>query len=121
MAAYIVGLSYLARRESTGGVTSYWPLILLAVPIGLVFVINTGGQLRVAALMSLVPGLWIVRCLRTTFSTVERDIGKTVSGLLAGIVLVDLLAVADVPYQLAMVFVLLFVAALLLQRLFPAT
>jgi hypothetical protein len=44
-----------------------------------------------------------------------------VSGLLAGIVLVDLLAVADQPPGVGIVFLLLFSLALLFQRFIPAT
>jgi len=52
----------------------------------------------------------------------EPDIGRTVGGLLAGIVLVDLLAVAAlVPSGFAVVFVGLFALALAAQRWVPAT
>src|SRR5947208_2748981 len=33
LAAYIVGLSYLARKESTPGPLQYWPCVFLAAPI----------------------------------------------------------------------------------------
>ena len=121
LAAYIVGLSYLARRESTAGAFSYWPLLFLVVPIGLAVVVNSGDYLHKAGLLAAILGLWMLRCLRSTLWTADRQIGRTVSGLLAGIVLVDLLAVADAPQELALVFLLLFVAALLFQRLVPAT
>ena len=121
LAAYIVGLSYLARRESTAGAFSWWPLLFLAVPVGLAAVVNTGEPLKNALLLAAILVLWMLRCLRSTLWTADRQIGRTVSGLLAGIVLVDLLAVADAPQELALVFLLLFVAALLFQRLVPAT
>ncbi len=121
LAAYIIGLSYLARRESTAGAFSYWPLLFLAAPIGLALLVNRGEYLQNACLLATVLGLWMVRCLRSTLWTADRQIGRTVSGLLAGIVLVDLLAVADAPQELACVFLSLFAAALLFQRLVPAT
>ena len=121
LAAYIVGLSYLARRESTAGAFSYWPLLFLGVPVGLAMLVNRGVYLQNALLLAVILGLWMLRCLRSTLWTADRQIGRTVSGLLAGIVLVDLLAVADAPPELALVFLLLFVAALLFQRLVPAT
>ena len=71
--------------------------------------------------MSAVLGLWIVRCLRYTFGESDRNIGRTVSGLLAGIVWVDLLAVVDIPRELAPIFVVLFLLALLFQKFIPAT
>src|SRR6185369_10941295 len=33
LAAYIIGLSYLARHESTGGTLNFWPAGLLAAPL----------------------------------------------------------------------------------------
>jgi hypothetical protein len=44
-----------------------------------------------------------------------------VSGLLAGIVLVDWLALADTPKLFGLLMIGLFLAALLLQRFIPAT
>jgi hypothetical protein len=121
LAAYIIGLSYLARRESTAGAFSYWPLLFLAAPVGLAGLVNRGEYLPNACLLATVLGLWMLRCLRSTLWTADRQIGRTVSGLLAGIVLVDLLAVADAPQELALVFLFLFAAAILFQRLVPAT
>ena len=54
----------------------------------------------------------------------QADAPRAVSALLAGIVLVDLLAVAGIPTEFAeylAVFPLLFIAALALQRFVPAT
>jgi hypothetical protein len=51
----------------------------------------------------------------------DRQIGRTVSGLLAGIVFVDWLAVPDVPRIFGLVFLGLFGLALLFQRFVPAT
>ncbi len=121
LGCYIVGLSYLARRESTKGAIQYWPCLFLAAPIVLSAIMNDesyrqSGWLRCAVLV-----LWMARCLKSTFGTSDRNVGRTVGGLLAGIVLVDWLVVADAPPELGMVFILLFVAALLFQRLVPAT
>jgi hypothetical protein len=77
------------------------------------------------AICSIVMGGWVIWCLTHTFAGRKPRIGKTVSGLLAGIVLVDLLAVvgglADGAPQLAGVFALLFVLALFFQKFIPAT
>jgi hypothetical protein len=121
LAAYIVGLSYIARRESTGGGLNYWPLVFLFAPLLLAFIVNDGQFVQPGLLISAIAGLWMLRCLRHTLWSDSVNIGRTVSGLLAGIVLVDLLAVVDAPKELSVVFVLLFVAALLFQRLIPAT
>ena len=72
-------------------------------------------------LVSAILGLWVVRCLRSTFWEEKRDIGKTVGGLLAGIALVDLLAVPHVSPELAGIFLGLFALSLAAQRWVPAT
>jgi 4-hydroxybenzoate polyprenyltransferase len=121
LASYIVGLSFLARRESARGPLEYWPLLFLAGPIALAFLINTHDYRKSAALLSLVLGLWMLRCLRPVLWSTERQIGRAVSGLLAGIVFVDWLAVADAPRNFGFVFIALFGLAMLFQRFIPAT
>jgi 4-hydroxybenzoate polyprenyltransferase len=121
LAAYIVGLSFLARRESARGPIQYWPLTFLAAPIVLAFFMNAGEYRESAALLSVVFGLWMLRCLRSVLWSPDRQIGRAVSGLLAGIVFVDWLAVADAPRSLGLVFLALFGLAILFQRFVPAT
>lgn len=121
LAFYIVGLSYIARKESTRGPLRYWPSLFLAAPIILAMLVDSGKYFEPAALISLVFGLWVIRCLRYTFGTAERNIGRTVSGLLAGIAWVDLLAIADCPKVFALWFIVMFVLALFFQRSVPAT
>ena len=122
LAAYISGLSFLARQESTGGALNYWPSYLLAAPIALALLVNAEEYRQSALLLSAVLGLWIVRCLRHAFLVVEPNVGRAVGGLLAGIVLVDLLAVAGgQPVWTGVTFAILFVTALLFQRFIPAT
>jgi 4-hydroxybenzoate polyprenyltransferase len=121
LAAYVIGLSYLARNESTRSAFRYWPCCLLATPVLLALLMNAGESQEAALLLSAILGLWIIRSLRFTFWNSERNIGRTVSGLLAGIALVDLLALADSTREQSLVFFLLFIAALLFQRFVPAT
>lgn len=121
LASYIIGLSFLARRESARGPVQYWPMIFLATPIVLAFFMNSGEYRRSAALLSLILGLWMLRSLRSVLWSLDRQIGRAVSGLLAGIVFVDWLAVADAPRNLGIAFLGLFGAALLFQRFVPAT
>ncbi len=122
LAFYIVGLSYVAKSESTRGALRYWPCWLMAVPLLLAYLVNEGVYKRWSVLLSCVLLVWIIRSLRFTFWSAEKHIGRTVSGLLAGIVLVDLLAVAGGRSAvLTLIFLLLFGAALLFQRFIPAT
>ncbi len=120
LSSYIVGLSYLARNESTGVVIQRWPQFLLAVPIALTLLVNDDRYRQPAMLLALVFALWTVRSLRHVWME-PRAVSRAVSGLLAGIVWVDLLAVADAPRAVAGIFVVLFLLALGLQRAVPAT
>ena len=65
--------------------------------------------------------IWTVRCLRFTFWSAHRNVGRSVSGLLAGIALVDWLAIGGGGLIFGPVFVGLFCLALLFQRFIPAT
>jgi 4-hydroxybenzoate polyprenyltransferase len=121
LALYIVGLSYIARKESARGAVQFWPCWPLAAPVILAWVINTAEYKIRALVLSLLLVSWIAHCLRDTYWTATLSVGRTVAGLLAGICLVDLLAVAGGTPATTATFLLLFVAALLLQRFIPAT
>jgi len=119
---YVVGVSMLARRESSRERSSRWVLLPLGAPILLALLMNAGAYREPALLVSLVLAVWTVRCLRTTLWTSDVNVGRTVSGLLAGIVLVDWLAVApELSRTSSPLFLFLFLAAILCQRFAPAT
>jgi 4-hydroxybenzoate polyprenyltransferase len=122
LAFYIVGLSYVAKRESFRGTIPHWPLFFLAAPIFLSFLMNTGDARKSAMLVALIFVLWTARCIRTIFQPGEVNVGRIVTGLLAGIVFVDWLAVApQCPQWLGATFLILFGATILAQRFVPAT
>lgn len=121
LAVYVVGLSYIARKESVRGVLSYWPSYLLAAPVLLAFIVNEGLHWTRSIPVAVILVAWTLYCLRFTYRAAERNVGRTVAGLLAGIVWVDLLAVVGAAPQFALMFAGLFVAALLFQRFVPAT
>jgi 4-hydroxybenzoate polyprenyltransferase len=122
LAIYVAGLSYMARRENLRGPIPYWPLALLAAPVFLAMLMNTGMNRTPAIWLSLALVLWAIRCVRPIFQTGEANIARIVSGLFAGIIFVDWLAVAPIcPHWLSLVFLLLFGATLGLQRFVPAT
>jgi uncharacterized membrane protein len=122
LAFYIVGLSYVARRESFRGPVPFWPLIFLLVPVGLAMLINPDHWRKPATWMSVVLVVWIIRCVRMVFFAGEINVPRIVSGLLAGIVLVDWLAVApQCSIVLDVIFALLFAATLASQRFIPGT
>ncbi len=111
---YVVGLSYLARGESRADRSSRLWLLLLFAPVlvGLCF-----DFAAFTLLCSLPLLLWIWRA----FVVAKANVGRGVGALLAGIVLVDLLAVSPVSLLPWLGFAGLFGAALLFQRYVPAT
>ena len=120
LAGWIIGLSYIARRESRRGAIAWWPIAPLAFPWILAILLNDGpGQWR-ALVYSGLLAFWAFWCLRYSFRSQQRAIGRTVAGLLAAICLTDLLALAPEP-SLALVFIGLFVLSLVGQRFIPAT
>lgn len=121
LALYIVGLSYVAKSESTRGPLRYWPCLLLLAPVLLAYIVNQGTYKPISLLFSAALVIWILRNLSFTFWSADKNIPRTVSGLLAGIVLVDLLAVVGGDFTIAVVFILLFTSTLLFQRFVPAT
>jgi heme O synthase-like polyprenyltransferase len=123
LALYVVGLSYVARRESFRGPIPYWPLLLLAAPIILAMLTNAGEFRSSAIWISIVLALWIIRGVRTIFLGGEINVGGVVTNLLAGIVFVDWLAVApQISHTTsAIIFLALFALTNFLQKFVPAT
>ena len=124
--AYIVGLSNIARHEATGGRVNSWPCWLLGLPVALAIGLPYWHQDAEVAWRGLVVAtalyaLWTVRSLLFTFKSMMPQHGRTVSGLLAGIVLFDFLLAANQDIQMGIVFFSLFGLALLFQRYIPAT
>ena len=144
LAAYITGLSYLARGESGQGMVWRWPLLFLMAPLGANVMINSNRN-ALSWMASAILLAWMLWCLRDVLKCVGRarhsvraelgqpddgahgvtrptqSVGKTVAGLLAGIVLVDWAAVPRMADEFNLVFVGLFILALILQRKIPAT
>ncbi len=118
---YVGGLSYLARKESILGPVQGWPVLTLTAPILLALLANGPDYRERAFYLSLLLVIWILPSLRFAFRKDPRQIGFAVSKLLAGIVLVDLLATAGEPWGVVPAFGLLFVLAVALQRYVPAT
>ena len=72
-------------------------------------------------LASVIVALWLLKSMRHVLWTDQPSIGRAVSGLLAGICLVDLLAVAIMPKEVIMIFLICFLMCLGLQRSIAAT
>ncbi len=122
LALYVVGLSYVARRESFRGPVPYWPLLLLAAPVLLALAMNTGGFRWRAIWISVVLILWVGRSVRTIFLGGGGNVGLIVANLLAGIVFVDWIAIApDCSRWMSLMLLALFGLTKWLQKFVPAT
>ncbi|MCE0523994.1 MAG: UbiA family prenyltransferase [Methylacidiphilales bacterium] len=117
---YVAGITYVARGESRPDKPARWALLLLLLPVVLPFLICITWLRSVAdlpvLLSSLLLLLWMAWLFVPLWRKTNRSIGRVVSGLLAGVVLVDMIAVGSMT-----LFFLFFALALLLQRVIPAT
>jgi len=119
---YIVGLTFVARGESTGGGVSRLAIGFLAAPVIAAFVSLPFGEAGVVFWICLVALLgWIGLCVWRLRGDEPARIGKFVGGLLAGIPLIDALAVAPLVPWLAALLLGALPLSLGLQRLIAAT
>lgn len=120
LGVYTVGVSALARNENRTTPAAPWPFALLAAPLLLALIGNGVNYSIVAACATvLVLLLWRAALLSAQPDRFRRR--SAVSSLLAGMIIVDLLALASPSISLNLFFVGLFALALLMQRFIPAT
>jgi 4-hydroxybenzoate polyprenyltransferase len=114
LAAYILGVSYLARTE-TGVRDSgrFWPW-LLCVPIAAAL----ASDFSIATLLFAAPLLFVIG---RGLILLRRQIGPAVALFLAAIVLVDLLAVSPRSLTLCLAFAAMFALTLVLQKFISST
>lgn len=120
---YVAGITYLARGESRPGKPTRWALLLLLVPVIVSLALCVAfpyPHIQPIFYCSLFLA-WLAWLLIPLWRKTNRSVSRVVSGLLAGIVLVDMIAIAPaLPFPTAS-FLPLFILALLLQRIIPAT
>jgi 4-hydroxybenzoate polyprenyltransferase len=122
LGGYVTGLSLYAIHERSKRGLPYWPMGLMALPLFLAWVVNGGPYGQRALLCALLLAVWIARALHTALRAASPNVPAAIGGLLAGIVLVDMLAVAGGgSLWMSMTFLLLFVVTLAAQRFVPAT
>lgn len=121
LAAYIVGLSFLARKESAPVRINYWPCFLLAAPVFIAALFDDGADQRAAFCCGCLLIAWVIWTLWQTFGREHPSVGLAVSRLLAGIAVVDLLAVADFSHFAIILFPICFFLAWWLQGFISAT
>jgi 4-hydroxybenzoate polyprenyltransferase len=91
--AYIVGLTAIAKAEAGSGLAGYWPAALLALPV-VAFVAERPDPAS-WLLLALFAG-WTAYAASFVYRTDRRSIGRAVGYLIAGIALLDALALAVV-------------------------
>jgi len=121
LAFYVAGAELLARRKRAPRFKGLTPLPLLAAPVFLALLLNTGNFRRDALCIAFILFLWLARCLHHVFTGGEIHCARLAGNLLAGIVVVDWLAVApQIPHLTStLVFVALFAATKGLQIIAP--
>jgi hypothetical protein len=120
LGAYIIGVSCLARAESGPGRISLLPLLFLLAPLVANVCVNPYRNIF-SWLAAAGLAAWLIWCGRNLLRAAKPDIGRVVAGLLAGIALVDCATVPQLSIAVAISFFALFLLALLLQKIVPAT
>lgn len=111
---YVAGLSYLARGESRPEAISRNLCLLLFAPIVSALALNPS----VATALACFP---LIVCIGWATIARRKRIGSAVGLLLAGIVLVDLIAISTSSWLMIANCAVLFGVTLLFQRYIPAT
>jgi UbiA prenyltransferase family len=111
---YVTGLSYIARGESRPAPTLPGIWLLLFLPAIAGFVLHPSIVTALVSLPLILLIGWATIISRT-------NVGRAVALLLAGIVLVDLIAISTTALLPLAGFFVLFSATILFQRYIPAT
>jgi 4-hydroxybenzoate polyprenyltransferase len=117
---YLIGLTYVAKHETLGGIETLWPLLLLAAPLvyGLATAVMGGTGLIVCVLF---VG-WVGYALSFLMLPGRTDLPRAVVSLIAGISLLDAMLIAGHGQaDLAWIAVAGFAFTVFLQRLVPGT
>jgi 4-hydroxybenzoate polyprenyltransferase len=114
--AYLIGLTYVAKQENLFKLTSVWPLLLLAVPFVIAPPMGHGPWVFAIYIFF---SVWTFRCLKLA---VTRQIRPAVTGLIAGISLLDALFIVRLDHLvMAAVAVGAFALTTIFQRKIPGT
>ncbi len=121
LALYVAGQSQMARRENFRFALPHWPLLLLAAPVVLAMAMNFGTARTTALWLAILQVSWVIYSMRTLFWGREVNGKHLVMDLIAGMVLVDWLAVGPmIPHWTGiLLFPLLFGMTKWLQKFAP--
>lgn len=118
--SYLIGLTYVAKREHLNELASAWPLAALAVPLIYGVVLALGMPLVWAFLLALTG--WTLYALWLLHRRGPGDVQRAVASLIAGIPLLDAVILCGAgAVELALLAVGAFLLTLLLQRVVPGT
>jgi hypothetical protein len=118
--AYLIGLTYTAKREHLNELGSVWPLAALAVPMLYGIVVALHSPLVWPFLLLLIG--WVLYALWLLRRRGPGDVPRAVVSLIAGIPLVDAVILCGAgAAQLSIVAVAAFLLTLALQRVVPGT
>ncbi len=119
VAMYMAGVGCFGRAGVVHVQREPFPVILMCAPIVLAGFANGAGYRWAALSLSVALIAWISWCLYFFFTRPQPSIRLARAGLVAGIILVDWLALGA-GEMASILFPILFVMAVLLQRVDPA-
>ena len=120
LAAYLIGLTYVAKQENLGSVENMWPLLFLAAPILYGIFLATTTLVVLPFLIVFIA--WVLVALYFIKRRSPGDIPRAVVSLIAGISLLDAIMIASTGNLFwAMLAVGGFGLTLLLQRVVSGT
>jgi 4-hydroxybenzoate polyprenyltransferase len=122
--AYIIGLTLVARREATGGGVSWLGVALCLVPLVTAGLLNRllERDFRDYLFVVVIWGIWFREVWMILRRRVDSGrIGAAVARLLAGIIVVDFLFVAQHRWSWGVLWLGLVLAAVVWQRRVAAT
>lgn len=118
--AYVAGLTFAAKEESFDRIQSWWPLLLLALPLIRGLAVGWGDLPTL--LLVVVTAVAISVALGWVKRRSPGDVGRAVSLLIAAIALTDAVTSAAAGNaSVAIICCGLFVLTLLFQRVIPGT
>ena len=121
LAAYLIGLTYVAKQENLERIQNSWPLLFLAAPF--IYHMRELPILGIAGLVWVAFLGWVLFSISFLYRKRSKNIPRTVISLIAGISLLDALAIASIGAEpgIVTVAVIGFLLTLAFQRFVPGT
>ena len=115
---YLIGLTFIAKHDTGGSIVRFWPLLPLGFPV----VLGLAAPGLAPKALALVVLVHTALTLRLVLSPARRNVPKAVGQLIAGISLVDAIAIAATGLpDLALLAIAAFSLTRIFQRVVPGT